>query len=190
MPHFLSTPIIFTVVNAASGGYAVAMRILFYLGWVFLVLAFAAGAAESIPRALPGDEGLFVSAYDLWYASKPGSLVVAQIRVEKISPALWDPVIVSVLALPGWLLCLVPGIGLTWFCRPNREMSDEVREGLKFQEESFLLFDRLARDAKEAGYVDGGYDDRRPDHSGHDLINADGDMHPPAAETTPEKNEG
>ncbi|MEE8350659.1 MAG: hypothetical protein V3R37_00490 [Rhodospirillales bacterium] len=62
------------------------MRFLFYAGWAFLILAFAAGAVESIPRALPGDEGMFVSAYDLWYAAKPGSLVVAQIQVEKIPP--------------------------------------------------------------------------------------------------------
>lgn len=146
------------------------MRILFYAGWAFLVLAFAAAAAESIPRALPGDEGMFVSAYDLWYAAKPGSLVVAQIRVEKISPALWDPLIVSVLALPGWLLCLVPGIGLTWFCRPGRKISDEVHEGLKFQEESFFLFDRLAREAKEAGHFNEMEDDQLPDHGGHDLL--------------------
>jgi len=53
------------------------MRFLFYAGWAFLILAFAAGAAETIPRALPGDEGLFVSAYDLWYAAKPESLVIA-----------------------------------------------------------------------------------------------------------------
>ncbi|MEE8350660.1 MAG: hypothetical protein V3R37_00495 [Rhodospirillales bacterium] len=85
------------------------------------------------------------------------------------------------LALPGWLLCLVLGILLTWFCRPGREISNEVREGLAFQEESFLLFDHLAREAQEAGYVDGDDDDQRPDHGGHDLL---------SEYPVPEKNEG
>lgn len=152
------------------------MRVLFYLGWVFLVLTFAAAAAEAIPRSMPGGGGGIISAYDLWYAAWPGSLIVAQIQVEKLSPALWDPMIVGVLALPGWLLFGGPGAFLVWFCRPFKQMTEQELEDLKKQEESLLLFERLSREAEEAGYTDG--DDRLPDHSGHELLESDGGVHP------------
>ncbi len=152
------------------------MRVLFYLGWMFLILAFAAAAAESIPRSLPGGGGgVFISAYDLWYAAQPGSLVVAQIRVEKLSPALWDPVIVGVLALPGWLLFGGPGALLVWFCRPNKQMTEQELEDLQKQEEALLLLERLSREAEEAGYTD---DDQVPDHASHELLESVGGVHP------------
>ncbi len=147
------------------------MRILFYLGWVLLFLAFAGAAAESIPRSLPGGAplgGWFVSAYDLWYAAKPGSLVVTQIQIERISPFLWDPVIVGLLALPAWLLFGLPGALLTWFFRPHREMTAEQREELEKQEESLLLYDKLVEEARAAGFDDD--DDRAPYHEGSDII--------------------
>ncbi len=152
------------------------MRVLFYLGWVFLILAFAAASAEAIPRTMPGDYGFFVSAYELWYAAWPGNLVVTQIQVEKLSLVLWDPVLVGILALPAWFLFALPGVTLVWFCRPHREMSDAEREDLKKQEESLLLYEQLVRDAKEAGYTDG--DDQAPDHEGHDLIDSEGGAYP------------
>ena len=130
------------------------MRVLFYLGWALLFLAFVGAAGEAIPRSLPGGaEGSswFVSAYDLWYAAKPGSLVIAQIQVEKLSPVLWDPIIVALLALPTWLLFGGPGALLTWFFRPHKEITAELREDLQKQEESMLLFDKLAEDARAAG---------------------------------------
>ncbi len=152
------------------------MRVLFYLGWMFLVLAFAAAAAEAIPRTMPGNYGSIISAYELWYAAAPGNLVVAQIQVEKISPVLWDPVLVGILALPAWFLFALPGVILVWFCRPNREMSEADRQDLAKQEESLLLYDQLAREAKEAGYDDN--DDRTPDHEGHVLIDSEGGAYP------------
>jgi len=153
------------------------MRILFFLGWVLVILGFAAAAAESIPRALPGKGGVFISAFDLWYAAKPGSLVVTQIRAENISPLLWDPLLISLLALPAWFLFAAPGVLLTWYCRPHRKMTEAQREDLIKQEEQFNLFDQLAREAKEAGYTDG-EDDQLPDHSGHDLVDSEGGIHP------------
>ena len=151
------------------------MRVLFYLGWVFLALAFAAAASEAIPRAMPGG-GVFISAYELWYAAWPGSLIVAQIQVEKLSPALWDPVIVGILALPGWLLFGGPGAFLVWFCRPFKQITEQELEDLQKQEESLLLFERLSREAEEAGYA--GSDDQVPDHAGHELLESDGGVHP------------
>lgn len=148
------------------------MRVLFYLGWVLLFLAFAGAAAEAVPRSLSGGaggSGWFVSAYDLWYAAKPGSLVVTQIQVEKLSPVLWDPVIVALLALPAWLLFGLPGVLLTWFFRPHKEMTAEQREDLRKQEESLLLFDKLTEEARAAGFDDG-EDDQAPAQVDPDII--------------------
>ena len=144
------------------------MRIFFYLGGFLLVLAFFAAAAESIPRSLLGwsaSGGLFVSAYEVLYAVLPGNLVVTQIQVEKLSPFLWDPILVGLLSLPGWVLLGVPGGALTWLCRPNKKMTAEQRDELKKYEESLFLLDELSREASEAGYYNG-EDDQAPSH-GH-----------------------
>lgn len=146
------------------------MRILFYLGGALLLLAFAGAAAEAIPRSMPrggAGGGWFFSAYEIWYAASPGSLVVSQIRVERLSPALWDPLIVSLLSLPAWLLFGVPGGFLTWFCRPHKEMTAEQEEDLRSQEESMLLFDKLVREASEAGHG-GDEDDQAPAYGGYE----------------------
>lgn len=153
----------------------IAMKILFYLGWALLVMAFAAGAAQVVPRTLSGGtSGPVVSAYELWYAAWPGSLIAAQIRIERLlHPWLWDPALVTLMKLPAWLLFGLPGGLLTWFLRPNRQISEAEREDLLKQEESLLLFDRLAREASEAGFSDD-EDDQSPNHAGHGLIDGRG----------------
>lgn len=149
------------------------MKVLFYFGWVLLVLAFAGGAAAVIPRTLTGG-GFVVSAYDLWYAAWPGSLIITQIRIERfLHPWLWDPILVTLLALPAWLLFGLPGGLLAWYTRPNKEMSAAEREDLAKQEESFQLYDRLAREARESG-IDEAEDDQLPDHASHDVIDGRG----------------
>lgn len=144
------------------------MRMFYFLGWMFLLLAFASAAAEVLPRTLPGGGGMFVSAHELWYAASPGGLVVTQIQVERISPALWELLRASVLALPVWMLLGVPGGALVWFCNPNKQMTKFQREELERQEEALVLYDKLAQEAKEAGFDDG-EDDRMPVHD-HDLL--------------------
>jgi len=148
------------------------MRVLFFLGWLLLFLAFAAAAAEAIPHALPGGaagSGWFVSAYDLWYAAWPGTLVVTKIQVERLAPALWDPVILILLTPPAWLLFAVPGVLLTWFFRPHKELTAEQLEDLQKQEEALFLFDKLAEEARDAGF-DNGEDDQAPDIGSPDII--------------------
>ena len=154
------------------------MRVFYYLGFMLLMLAFASGAAEVVPRTFTrGEGGGFVSAYDLLYAAWPGKLVVAQIHVEKLSSALWDPILTGLLAMPAWLLLGLPGGALAWFYRPNKEMSPEVAEGLRRQEEILQLYDKLKREAREAGYAEDEYD-QGPTLDSHDTIDfilADGD---------------
>lgn len=149
-------------------------RIFFYLGWVFLAAAFLAGAAEPLATSTGrGLSSLLVPAYDLWYAVAPHSLVISQIRVEKISPAIWDPVIISALVLPAWLLLGVPGALLTWTLRPHREISDEMREDLEHYRESLLIIETLSRDAQDDDTFDPDEDDNAPTHLMFDLNDSD-----------------
>jgi len=153
------------------------MKIFYYLGCMLLMAAFAAGAADVVPRSFARGGGGFVSAYDLLYAAWPGKLVVAQIHVERLSSALWDPILTGLLALPAWLLLGLPGGALAWFHRPNREMSPEVAEGLRRQEELLQLYDKLEEEAREAGFDKDEYD-QGPVLDAHDSIDfdyADGD---------------
>ena len=123
------------------------MRLLFYLGIALLGLAFVAAAAETVSHAMPGGgRGFIVPAHDLWYALWPRSLLIAEIRIEKIAPWLWDPVLLGLLQLPGWAVLGIPGGFIAWYTRPNRGTGDpdEINEVL----DSFHLFDELTREAR------------------------------------------
>ncbi|MBT3307698.1 MAG: hypothetical protein HN377_14615 [Alphaproteobacteria bacterium] len=148
------------------------MRILFILGWILLGLAFFAGAADVVPRTLTRSGGGIVSAHDLWYAVSPGKLVVAQIHVERLSPALWNPILTGVLSLPLWFLLGLPGLSFAWFLRPHKQMTPQQEEDLRRQQEHFELYDKLVDEARAAGY-DGSEDDTAPAHEYPET--ADGD---------------
>lgn len=129
------------------------MRLFFFLGLSLLGLAFFASAAEVVSHAMPGDKRDFiVPAYDLWYALWPKSLLITEIRVVRIAPWLWDPVLVTLLKLPGWAIFGIPGGMLAWFARPNRGATDpdEIDEVLA----SFDLYDELTREAAKVNPPD------------------------------------
>mgnify|MGYP003970654195 CR=1 FL=1 len=104
------------------------------------------------------------STYDLWYAMAPGHLVVSEIRIERFWMPLWDPILVGILQIPAWLLAGVPGGVLTWYCRPNRIMSPEVREEYERQRESLFVIDELSDQAMLDENYDPHEDDRAPSH--------------------------
>ncbi len=147
------------------------MRIAFYLGWVLLICAFIAAAAEQVVRLYPGASAMLTPAYDLWYTLSPGSLTVIQIRIERVALFLWDPLLTTVLAFPAWLLFGMPGVVLTWNCRPGRLMTAEQREEYRKYVETLFLYDELAKESKAQGHATG-YDDMSPDHGGHDALDA------------------
>ena len=139
------------------------MQILFFVGWILLILAFAAASTEPFLAQI-GRGGLMTSSYDLWYALAPGNLVVTEIRIERFSSTLWHSVIYNVLQAPGWLVLGLPGGLLTWYCRPNRVMSAAVREEYERQRESLFVIDELSREAKLDENYDPEEDDRAPVH--------------------------
>jgi len=57
--------------------------------------------------------------------------------------------------------------------RPRKQMSEAELLDLQKQEESFQLYDRLAREARDAGFGDH-EDDQLPDHGSHDIIDGRG----------------
>lgn len=133
------------------------MRLFYLLGWLLLVGAFLSAAAETGARGLLPEAGALVPAHDLWQALSPGGLASARRWVETVlHPALWNPVLTDVLALPAWLLLGGPGMALVWLLRPGRAVPDD------FDPDSVFLYDRLAERVREEGYTGG--DDRAPNH--------------------------
>jgi len=112
---------------------------------------------------------VWAPTYDVWYAYSPRTLIVTQIRFEKYAPVLWDPVLVTVLQLPGWLLFGVPGVAMVWHFRANKTMSDEDREDYERQKESLFVLDELSREARNHEDYDPHEDDRAPAHLLFDL---------------------
>lgn len=149
------------------------MRLGFYIGWLLLLVAFAAAAAETIARTLPGGSGWMLSAAELWQALWPGAYLIASIRISGMMPELWDPVILTLLSIPAWLLFGFPGVILAWMCRPNRVLSVEAEQELQEHEASLFLYDDLAREARKWAQNEGddrAVDDRLPNHDVVDLF--------------------
>ncbi len=112
-------------------------------GWALMWLAFIAAAAETVAHTVPGVGGLVISAYDLWYTFSPKSLVITRIIVERnVHAIIWDPLLVTVLQLPAWLLLGGPGAALAWFFRPPRAKSESI------EDDSIFVYDRLVEAAE------------------------------------------
>lgn len=150
------------------------MRILFYLGWVLLIAAFLITGADPFLTQL-GKGGIWTSFHDVWYAYAPHSLIISQIRIEKVAPVLWDPVILTILQVPGWLLFGLPGGVLVWTCRPNKVMSEDMREEYERQKESLFVLDELSREARKDENYDPHEDDQAPAHLMFDLHESEDD---------------
>jgi len=117
------------------------MRSFYYLGWALLIVAFATAAAEVMVPQLVVATSIFVSAHELWYTAWPSSLIGTQIRVERLAPFLWDPVLVQILALPGWFLFGLPGVGLVWVSRDKDVADSRARAEVEKYEEAMLVYE-------------------------------------------------
>ena len=146
------------------------MRPFYYLGWALLIVAFATAAAEVMVPQLVVATSIFVSAHELWYTAWPSSLISTQIRVERLAPFLWDPVLVQILALPGWFLVGLPGFGLVWVSR-NKGVADSaaIAEIEKY-EEAMLVYDPLTA-ASHIEDEESDQDAMWPNASDYDVFN-------------------
>ncbi len=56
-----------------------------------------------------------------WYNLHPASLNASQAGVERyVHPVLWDPIIVSILQTPSWIVFATLGVLLYWIGRRRR----------------------------------------------------------------------
>ena len=122
------------------------MRILFYMGMVLIALGLLAAAVETGAHGLAGaGQDFFMSARDLWYTLRPKSLLVFEIRADRLAPWLWNPLLTTILTAPAWAIFGLPGGLLVWLSHNRRggESDEEIQDAL----DQFRLFDDLTRQA-------------------------------------------
>ena len=89
-------------------------------GWVLVFLAVMALGAEGL-RALEVGYYQALALGEIWYRFDRDSLNLAQAAIQRhLLPVLWDPMITSILRLPGWLVPGLAGAGLLYRCRIRR----------------------------------------------------------------------
>ncbi|MEX0696006.1 MAG: hypothetical protein WEB85_04455 [Dongiaceae bacterium] len=91
------------------------------IGWLLVAGALAVAVREAMIWAQSG-EWAPIAAGQLWFDIHRDSLQLVQPAIERyILPALWDPVILTVLQWPAWAVLGVPGLVLAWLAdRPRR----------------------------------------------------------------------
>lgn len=141
-------------------------KVMYGVGWALLVLAFVAAASETGVRARGEATGALVPARVLWEHFFAGSLITFEVFINETIPWAWDPGIRTVLILPAWVLLSLPGGLVLWKTWPQKTYSETELAELHEQEETMLLFDKLAKDADDAGFNDDPEeDDRLPSHA-------------------------
>jgi hypothetical protein len=102
------------------------------VGWVLVFLALAALGYEVL-LAIASGSWRMIAAGELWYALDRDSLNFTQAITQRyLHPALWDPLIQSLLTWPAWSLLGAPGVALVVALsgRRNRdEHQEEARLG-------------------------------------------------------------
>ena len=97
-----------------------APRILIGLGLGLVILGLAALGHELLLAWHSGSYRM-IAAGELWYALDRGSLNLAQAVTQRyLHPAIWDPLLVSVLQWPAWALPGAPGAALLVAFAPRR----------------------------------------------------------------------
>jgi len=84
------------------------MRFIFRLLALFALAVAVVMAVVDATRTIAADAWTYTSLSESWQANFPDSLLSFQRFVEAHTiPFLWDPVMTSILSLPGWLVFAV-----------------------------------------------------------------------------------
>lgn len=102
-------------------GLRLAMRFLAYP--LFLIAAVA--LITDVTRTTSGDAGLVITSLgEHWRAIAPATFEAARAAVTRRAGAwMWDPLILSVLKLPGWLALGGLGLVLSYVARRRRAVN-------------------------------------------------------------------
>ncbi len=88
----------------------VGRAMLLTLGGIFLLAAIALLGYE-LALAMQAGSYRLLAGGELWYRLSPGSLNLTQAIVQRyILPALWDPVMVTLLRWPAWPILALAGV--------------------------------------------------------------------------------
>ncbi len=91
------------------------------LGVWFLLLAMVAAVVDAT-KSLAGGGQLFITPLgEQWSSLSPTSLAAAKAAVEaNVGPAVWNPVITTMLQSPTWIVFGLLGAALYWLGRKRR----------------------------------------------------------------------
>ena len=97
------------------------------IGWLLVAGAAVMAVREAVMWAQSG-EWTPIAAGQLWFDLHKDSLQLVQPAIERyILPALWDPVILTVLQWPAWAVLGLPGLVLAWLADRRRRTKPKFR---------------------------------------------------------------
>ena len=99
-----------------------------FLGWLLTGAALAVLVAEIVAWVEAGTYRTIATG-ELWFDLHAASLNAAQAGIQRyLFPALWDPIVVTILLWPAWAVLGVPGLALMWGCRRRAGRSRRMFE--------------------------------------------------------------
>jgi len=98
------------------------------IGWIFVAAGIAILARDLFGWFREGTLVL-ITAGELWFTLHDGSLNLIQAVTQRyIFPQLWDPVAVTVLLWPAFLVVGVPGLILIWLFRRRTQVRPKAAQ--------------------------------------------------------------
>lgn len=143
------------------------------IGWCLLVMAFIFTAAEAVVHGMLGEYGVVASSRVLEVLA-PDTLANMKAAIaENISPIVWDPFMLSLLQLPGWILLGGPGVFLVWYFRDRTPSDFEMPDDYPH-----TTYEDIVAAAEEADYDDIGLPSKYRDLADYDPSRPIDDSHP------------
>ncbi len=119
----------YTECDFLPNGPALMIRFVFrFLGLWILAAAFIFLIYDGTKSIADRTDFFITKTSDVWSAIHQTSLAALQPMLEKLSPYLWDPVAVTVLRQPAWLILAVIGILLIMIGRRKKPLIGYARD--------------------------------------------------------------
>jgi hypothetical protein len=132
-------------------------------GWCLLVMTFVFTAAEAVVHGILSEYGI-VAASKVLEVLAPDTLTEMKAAItENISPIAWDPFMLTLLQLPGWILLGGPGVFLVWYFRDRTPGDFEMPEDYPH-----TTYEDILAAAEEADYDDIGLPSKYRDLADYD----------------------